>query len=67
MEQTQKLRLLLQQVSSVLLGKEHAVRQVIIALLSRGHVLLEDVPGVGKTILTRSLAASIDCGFRRIQ
>ncbi len=62
-----KLNALRQNVESVLLGKPQAVRQVLVALLARGHVLLEDVPGVGKTILTRAIARSIDCEFSRIQ
>ena len=62
-----KLRALRASIQSVLLGKEQAVRQVLVALLARGHVLLEDVPGVGKTILTRAIARSIDCTFSRIQ
>ena len=54
-------------VTSVLLGKPEPIRKVLVALLARGHVLLEDVPGVGKTILTRAIAASLDCTFSRIQ
>ncbi len=62
-----KLKRLIEQIETVLLGKTDSVRQVIVALLARGHVLLEDVPGVGKTILTRSIAASLHCTFNRIQ
>ncbi len=54
-------------VESVLLGKTEVVRKVLVALLARGHALLEDVPGVGKTILARAIAKSIDCTFNRIQ
>ena len=54
-------------VEKVIIGKEAEVRQALIALLCGGHVLIEDVPGVGKTILARSLAVSTGCNFRRIQ
>jgi MoxR-like ATPase len=67
MEHAEKLSALRRSVQSVLLGKEEVVRRVLVTLLARGHVLLEDVPGVGKTILTRAVARSIDCTFHRIQ
>lgn len=54
-------------IGSVVLGKPDVIRLVVVALLAEGHVLIEDVPGVGKTLLARALAASIDCTFRRIQ
>ncbi len=54
-------------VEHVIIGKRSAVDLVLIALLCRGHVLLEDVPGVGKTVLAKSIARSIGCSFKRIQ
>lgn len=54
-------------VNSVIRGKEDVVELCVVALLARGHVLLEDVPGVGKTTLAHTLARSIDCSFQRIQ
>lgn len=54
-------------VAEVIVGKEEVVDLLLVALLSRGHVLLEDVPGVGKTLLARTLASAIGCGFRRVQ
>ena len=56
-----------QQISQVIVGKEDAIELALIALLCRGHVLIEDVPGVGKTTLASALARSLDCSFRRIQ
>lgn len=58
---------LLDNVGSVVLGKPEVIKLAVVALLAEGHVLIEDVPGVGKTLLARALAASIDCAFRRIQ
>jgi MoxR-like ATPase len=54
-------------VEKVIIGKRHEVRMTLIALLCEGHLLIEDVPGVGKTMLARSIARSIGCSFRRIQ
>ena len=51
----------------VIVGKTQAVEMVVIGLLCQGHILIEDVPGVGKTMLARSLARSLDCMFNRIQ
>ena len=58
---------LLQNVRQVIVGKDEAIEQALIALLCRGHVLIEDVPGVGKTTLAGALARSLDCSFKRIQ
>jgi MoxR-like ATPase len=58
---------ILTNVERVIIGKQGPVRLALIALLCRGHVLIEDVPGVGKTVLARSLAISTGCAFRRIQ
>lgn len=54
-------------ISQVMVGKCDVIKLMLVALLADGHVLLEDVPGVGKTLLARSLAASIDGTYKRIQ
>jgi len=54
-------------IQKVILGKKDEIELAILALLSKGHILLEDVPGVGKTVLAKSLAASLGCSFKRIQ
>ena len=56
-----------QNVEKVIVGKTEVVRLAVIALISQGHLLIEDAPGVGKTMLARSLAKSINCSFKRIQ
>lgn len=62
-----KMDMITQNIGKVLLGKEKAVEQVLIALLCQGHVLIEDAPGLGKTTLATSLAKSLGCSFGRIQ
>ena len=56
-----------QAIAQAIVGKEEAIKYALIALLCKGHVLIEDVPGVGKTTLASALARSLDCSFRRIQ
>jgi MoxR-like ATPase len=64
---SQKIQLLQTNIERVVKGKSEAVERTIICLLARGHLLIEDVPGVGKTTLAHALARSLDCSFRRIQ
>lgn len=59
--------LVIKNLEKVIVGKREAVELIVIGLLCQGHILIEDVPGVGKTMLARSLARSIDCTFNRIQ
>jgi MoxR-like ATPase len=54
-------------VASVILGKEEVIRACVVALLAGGHIIIEDYPGVGKTLLAKSLARSVSCRFARIQ
>jgi MoxR-like ATPase len=63
----QRIELLKQNLSRTIVGKEDAIRLTLVALLAGGHALLEDVPGVGKTLLAKSLARSIAGQFHRIQ
>ena len=64
---TQKIDDVVSQVGSIILGKEHQIRLAVACLLARGHLLIEDIPGVGKTTLAHALAASLGMGFQRIQ
>ena len=61
------IRALEENVSKVLRGKPDVIRLAVVALLAKGHVLIEDVPGVGKTTLAQALARSLDVSFQRIQ
>src|SRR6186713_1239569 len=54
-------------VERVIVGKHHEVRLALVALLCRGHLLIKDVPGTGKTVLAKAIARSLGCTFRRIQ
>lgn len=54
-------------ISKTVVGKKDSLELLLVSLISEGHVLLEDVPGVGKTLIAKSLAKSIDCTFKRIQ
>jgi len=62
-----KAESILDNVEKVIIGKREVVELAVIALISKGHLLIEDAPGVGKTMLARSLAKSIDSSFKRIQ
>src|SRR5918911_1823227 len=61
------LEAVLRNVEKVIVGKREEVELALIALACQGHLLIEDVPGVGKTILAKSLARSIGCDFKRVQ
>ena len=67
MNSTQPIRAIHENIARVIKGKPHVIELTLVALLARGHLLLEDVPGVGKTTLAHSLARSLDCSFKRIQ
>ncbi|WP_066375680.1 MULTISPECIES: MoxR family ATPase [unclassified Anabaena] len=63
----EKIDALTQNLNRTIVGKHEAIRLVLVALLGGGHALLEDVPGVGKTLLAKSLARSLDGKFQRLQ
>ena len=67
MENQKKILEMIQNMEQVIVGKREVIEYVMIALLSEGHLLLEDVPGVGKTTLAKTMAQTIHCGFTRIQ
>ncbi|MGE5794431.1 MAG: AAA family ATPase, partial [Bacteroidota bacterium] len=61
------LQRVIHQAGRVILGKERQIRMALACLLARGHLLIEDLPGVGKTTLAHVLARSLGLGFHRIQ
>ncbi len=67
MRSGESIQALIDNVETVIIGKTDVVRLAVAALLAGGHILIEDIPGVGKTMLARALAKSLDCTFKRIQ
>ncbi len=66
-ELSQRAKAVVDNVERAIFGKHHEVSLALVALLCRGHILVEDVPGTGKTVLSKALARSLGCSFRRIQ
>ena len=60
-------RKIIDNINTVIVGKESVIEKAVAALIAGGHLLIEDVPGVGKTVLAKSFATTIGCSFRRIQ
>lgn len=67
METQEKLQEVVRNIEKVMIGKKHIAELSVVSLLAQGHVLLEDVPGVGKTMMVRALAKSVGAQFKRIQ
>jgi len=62
-----KIEIIINNIEKVMIGKRQVAKLSLAALLAKGHVLLEDVPGVGKTMLVKALAKSVSAEFKRIQ
>ncbi|MCX5771022.1 MAG: MoxR family ATPase, partial [Candidatus Hydrogenedentes bacterium] len=63
----EKVQKLVDNIEQVIFGKREVVKLCVTGLLARGHILIEDIPGIGKTTLAQGLARSIHCTFNRIQ
>lgn len=66
-EYAKLLKEIVENIGNVIIGKKNTVELVVLSMISGGHVLIEDIPGVGKTSLVAALARSVDCRFKRIQ
>ncbi len=66
-EVLQRVQKLIENIEGVVYGKHEVVKLCVVGLLARGHILIEDVPGIGKTTIAQSIARSIDCSFSRVQ
>ncbi len=64
---TEEIEALVREIEKVYVGKRDRVELALVALLAGGHLIIEDVPGVGKTVLAQTIASALDCEFRRIQ
>ena len=67
MEANQTLERIKQNIKQVIVGKDGVIDLLLVSLICSGHVLIEDMPGLGKTTLVSALASSLGCSFRRIQ
>ncbi len=67
MTSAETCRRIVDNISRVVVGKKSAVEMLLVALLAEGHLLIEDVPGLGKTLIAKSLAGSLNAGFKRVQ
>lgn len=66
-EGTQRVTNLIDNIETIIFGKREAIKLCVVGLLARGHILIEDIPGIGKTTLAQGLAKSLSCDFSRVQ